>query len=131
MKVEIEQALEKENLDRERGMAGEEAGSEKAVTGSVKSSTSLLGDMEDIRQKVERFHKRRDLEDNPLVREKGEAVVLCYKSVFPCLALSFGVSSLTSELCCRSNPTTPLDCWRAVSEFKVAATQVEQVRTVF
>ena len=77
--MEIEQALEKENLDREREMAGEETESAEAVTGSVKSSVGLLGDLEDVRQKVERFHKRRDLEENPVVREKGEAVVLCYQ----------------------------------------------------
>ena len=84
MKVEIEQALEKENLDREREMAGEEVGDDnntegEAVTGSVKSSVGLRGDLEDVRQKVERFHKRRDLEDNLVLREKGGAVVSCYK----------------------------------------------------
>ncbi|KAJ3476328.1 hypothetical protein NLI96_g11230 [Meripilus lineatus] len=104
VKVEIEQALEKENLDKEREMAGEETGTAEGVTGSLKSSTSLLGDLEDVRQKVERFHKRKDLEESPLLREKGEAVVLCYQS----------------------NPTTPLDCWRAVGEFKAAVSKVEQ-----
>lgn len=124
MKVEIEQALEKENLDKEREMAGEETGTAEGVTGSLKSSTSLLGDLEDVRQKVERFHKRKDLEESPLLREKGEAVVLCYQSVDFVPHTSF----IDPTIGDRSNPTTPLDCWRAVGEFKAAVSKVEQVR---
>lgn len=77
VKAEIEHALEKENLDRERAMAGAE-GDE---AGTVKSSTALLGDLEELRSKVDRFKTRRELEDYAQVQAKGEAVVSCYKCV--------------------------------------------------
>jgi len=72
---EIEQALEKENLDRERTMAGE--GGE--GTGSVKSSAVLLGDLEEIQSKVDRFQSRKKLDDFPEVKESQEALIACYK----------------------------------------------------
>jgi altered-inheritance-of-mitochondria protein 13 len=64
---EIEAALERENLDRERRMAGEaganaEAGAEAESGphggGDIKNSTALLGDLEEVRQKVEKYHAR-------------------------------------------------------------------------
>ncbi|KAH9951417.1 hypothetical protein B0H21DRAFT_281275 [Amylocystis lapponica] len=104
VKEEIERALEKENLDREREMAGEESESEEdGVTGSVKSSASLMGDLEEVRRKVEKYHARQS-EGLSSVQEKGDAVISCYKS----------------------NPTTPLDCWRQVGEFKSSVAQLEQ-----
>ncbi|KAI0956916.1 hypothetical protein AcW1_005474 [Taiwanofungus camphoratus] len=108
VKDEIERALEKENLDREREMAGEESQSEgeEASAGSVKSSAALMGDLEEVRRKVERFHTRQELEGYSAVQAKGEAVVSCY----------------------RSHPSTTLDCWREVSEFKSSVAQVEKVR---
>ncbi|KAJ7940921.1 hypothetical protein B0H13DRAFT_38315 [Mycena leptocephala] len=45
---QIHAALEKENLDRERAMAGD--------PGSVKTSPALLADLEEVRAKVDRFH---------------------------------------------------------------------------
>lgn len=81
VKDEIERALEKENLDREREMAGEESQSEgeEASAGSVKSSAALMGDLEEVRRKVERFHTRQELEGYSAVQAKGEAVVSCYR----------------------------------------------------
>lgn len=80
VREEIERALEKENLDRERAMAGEESGSEDAAeAGSVRSSAALMGDLEELRQKVERFQTRRALTEFPDVQAKSEAVVNCYK----------------------------------------------------
>jgi len=105
VKQEIEHALEKENLDRERGMAGEESESEgEGGAGSVKSSAALMGDLEELRRKVEKYHTRHELEGYSAVQAKGEAVVSCYKS----------------------HPSTPLDCWREVSEFKASVAQVEE-----
>jgi len=103
VKAEIQHALEKENLDREREMAGEEDEGEAGVTGSVKSSTALMGDLEEVRQKVEKYHTRQ-LDGLSAVQEKVDAVVACYKS----------------------NSTSSLDCWRQVSEFKNSVTQLEQ-----
>ncbi|KAI5834449.1 hypothetical protein EV122DRAFT_293049 [Schizophyllum commune] len=96
---EIARALEKENLDRERGMAGD---AEEA--GGVKSSAALMGDLEEIRSKVDRFKERRGLKDFPTVKAGAEAVAECY----------------------RKNPTTPLDCWREVEHFKGAVSQAER-----
>ena len=87
MREEIERALEKENLDRERGMAGEDGSEEAGSAGSVKSSAALMGDLEELRQKVEKYHARQDSEELATVRAKGEEVVLCYQYVsFVCIA---------------------------------------------
>jgi len=104
---QIELALEKENIDREISLAGGDSEtSEEVVQGDVKNSTILLGDLEEIRSKVDRFQARRQLSDYPAVKESGEAVVLCYKQ----------------------NPTTPLDCWQQVSEFRASVAQAESER---
>lgn len=75
-------ALEKENLDREREMVGEENGSEQDRSGKVKSSVALMEDLEEVRRKVDRYHARKEMAELPEVREKSEAVVSCYKFVF-------------------------------------------------
>jgi len=76
---EIAHALEKENLDKEKSMAGEEEGGDSA--GAVKSSAALFGDLEEIRSKIERFQTRRSLQDHPEVKSYQEAVLQCYKCV--------------------------------------------------
>ena len=78
---QIELALERENLDRERSMAGgASAASEGEDTiGEVKSSATLLGDLEEIRQRVEKYQARQELVDHPDLKSKGEAVVSCYR----------------------------------------------------
>ncbi|KZT28628.1 hypothetical protein NEOLEDRAFT_863050 [Neolentinus lepideus HHB14362 ss-1] len=97
VREEIERALEKENLDRERGMAGDESG-------QVKTSTALLGDVDELRKQVERFHSKKDEEAFVAARTRGEAVAQCFKN----------------------NPTTPLDCWKHVGEFKASVAHVEE-----
>ena len=62
VRQQIEAALEKENLEKEKSM--------------TKSSTSLMGDLEEIRSKVDRFESRQEFEG---VKQKGEAVVSCYR----------------------------------------------------
>ena len=80
VREEIERALEKENLDRERALAGEEGALDEAGhAGSVKSSAALMGDLEELRQKVEKYHARQESEELSTVRAKGEEVVLCYQ----------------------------------------------------
>ncbi|VDB88630.1 unnamed protein product [Peniophora sp. CBMAI 1063] len=97
---EIEAALERENLDRERSMAG---ASDEPGAGDVKSSAVLMEDLEEIRQKVERYNNRRELAEHPELKAKSEAVVECYTS----------------------HPRTTLDCWREVEEFHSAVADVE------
>ncbi|KAG9318355.1 hypothetical protein JVU11DRAFT_445 [Chiua virens] len=95
---EIIRALEKENLDREMSMADDGG-----THGGVKTSVSLIGDLEEIRDKVDRFQTRRQLGDFPSVKETGEAIASCYKM----------------------NVTTPLECWREVARFKTAVADAE------
>ena len=77
VREEIERALEKENLDKERAMAGDEG--EADAAGGVKSSAALMGDLEEVRQKIERFQSRRALTEFPEVQAKSDAVVNCYR----------------------------------------------------
>ncbi|KAF7796511.1 hypothetical protein EIP86_007689 [Pleurotus ostreatoroseus] len=105
VRQEIESALEKENLDRERAMAGKESVAEDEAAGGVKSSAALMGDLEEVRQKIERFQTRRALGEFPEVQTASNAVVNCYK---------------------RSHPKSALDCWREVEEFKASVGRVEQ-----
>jgi altered-inheritance-of-mitochondria protein 13 len=78
---EIEIALEKENLEREKSMAGEVSApnEDESTLARVKSSAALMGDLEEIRNKVDRFHSRQEFEGIRTVKEKGEAVVSCYR----------------------------------------------------
>ena len=64
---EIELALEKENLDREKSMASEGDGANSAI---------LLGDMEEIRARIDKYASRRK---GVAVEAVGDAVVECYK----------------------------------------------------
>jgi MICOS complex subunit MIC19 len=84
---EIEHALEKENLDRERSMAGETLGDEGDGSGSVKSSAVLLGDLEEIQSKVDRYQQRRELNGLPSLKASGETVISCYRYVTICYLL--------------------------------------------
>jgi len=103
---EIEAALERENLDRERGMAGDvHADAEGGGThGDVKNSTVLFGDLEEIRQKVDRYRERASLTVHPGVKQAREAVASCYQA----------------------NPTTTLNCWSEVTAFRTAVAELEQ-----
>lgn len=78
VREEIERALEKENLDKERAMAGKEHEVADGA-GGVKSSAALMGDLEEVRQKIERFQARRTLSDFPEVQSRSNAVVDCYR----------------------------------------------------
>ncbi|EIW77764.1 hypothetical protein CONPUDRAFT_128745 [Coniophora puteana RWD-64-598 SS2] len=109
---QIESALEKENLDRERaGLSsrteadGESEGGEAKEGGEleIKSSATVMGDLEEVRAKVDKYQARKSLEDLPEVKAAGDAVFECYKS----------------------NPSTPLDCWSHVSAFKAAIADAE------
>jgi altered-inheritance-of-mitochondria protein 13 len=81
---EIEAALERENLDRERDMAGDAGGD--GEHGDVKNSTVLLGDLEEVRQKVDRYRTRTSLTEHPEVKAAREAIASCYRFVLASLS---------------------------------------------
>lgn len=81
IRQQIESALDKENIEQERSMAGEasEGDGDESILGSVKNSAALMGDLEEIRSKVDRFQSRQEFEGIRLVKEKGAAVASCYR----------------------------------------------------
>ena len=130
---EIEAALERENLDRERGMAGEaNAGAESGSHGDIKNSTALLGDLEEVRQKVEKYRERASLTDHLGVKKAREAVTSCYQlrpvsslfSLFFPLNIHFRPPPMHAY---RANPTTTLNCWSEVAAFRSSVAELEQV----
>lgn len=70
---EIARALDKETLDRQP----EET--DQIVDGTVRSSLSLQNDLDEIRQKVDRYHARREYEGVKEAERKASAVVDCYR----------------------------------------------------
>jgi len=76
--------LERENLDRERGMVvggGDADAGVEGAHGDVKNSTVLLGDLEEVRQKVDRYRARASLTEHPEVQKAREAIASCYRYV--------------------------------------------------
>jgi len=100
---EIHTALEKENLDREREGAGRLADSGSGI-GAVQTSAALMGDLEEVRGKIEKFQVRRTLQDWPQVRESREKVMECY----------------------REHKMSPLECWKEVEGFKESVRVLEK-----
>lgn len=99
VREQIEAALEKENLSREReGMEGDEA------EGGVAGSSSIQCALDEVQKKVERFHAKRDINGHLLVSESSQILIECY----------------------RLHQKTPLDCWREVDAFKSAVQTEEQ-----
>ena len=123
VRQEIEQALEKENLDREASMAGEASEGDGTQAGDVRNSAALLGDLEEVRAKIEKYQSNKKIPEYPEVEQSGSAVAECYKCV--CRVPS---SSLCSySLSYRKNKSTPLDCWPEVTKFKASVDRLEQV----
>jgi len=99
VREQIEAALEKENLTRERaGIDGDEA------EAGVASSTSIQGALDEVQRKVDRFHAKRDVTGSLPVSDSSQKLIECY----------------------RSHQKTPLDCWREVDAFKSAVATEEQ-----
>lgn len=119
---QIHTALEKENLDRERDGAGELADGTDSGIGAVKSSAALMGDLEEIRGKIERFQVRKSLQDWPQVRESREKLVECYRyawHILLYLALMYPL---------RSHKASSLECWKEVEGFKDSVRTLEKAR---
>lgn len=81
VKRQLELALQRENIERERGDRDFEDGQGDEEVAQVKSTSSLQSDLEEIQQKVNRFHRRQNLEDVPEVHEAKERVTQCYACV--------------------------------------------------
>ena len=92
----IERALEKENLDKERSVAGEESEGG-GSSGGLRSSTALLADLEEMRSKIDRYNARRDFSKFPGVKTTGEAVVECYRYFFTHFAIPLPDSSFLDK----------------------------------
>jgi len=118
---EIELALERENLDRESSMAGE-APQGDSTLGDIKNSVSLLGDLEEIRTKIEKYQLNRRAPEFPEVEANGLAVVECYKYVH----LIYGTAS-SVNLSFRKNKNSALQCWPEVTRFRASVERLEQV----
>lgn len=74
VREQIEAALEKENLNKERtGTDGDE------IEGGVNSSSSVQGALEEVQKKVNRFHAKRDLSGYLLVSESSQKLIECYR----------------------------------------------------
>jgi len=104
VRQEIEQALEKENLDREASMAGEASEGDRTQAGDVRNSAALLGDLDEVRVKIEKYQSNKKIPEYPEVEQSGNAVAECYKK----------------------NKGAPLDCWPEVTKFKASVDRLEQ-----
>lgn len=80
MREEIERALEKENLDREKGAAG--AAGQDGETQGVSHSASLMKDLEDLEKRTlglrEESEKELDSEAWKSVDSQRKALVECF-----------------------------------------------------
>ncbi|KAL5490131.1 hypothetical protein ACEPAI_4964 [Sanghuangporus weigelae] len=109
IRKEIELSLAKENLDLETRGAGHSdddgAGdlSEEDIHKALNSNV-ILGDLEEVRQKMEKYRsKREDVEQNP-AEQAAKALSNCYES----------------------NASRPLECWKEAAAFKASVAQMEQ-----
>ncbi|KAH9483809.1 hypothetical protein JR316_0003287 [Psilocybe cubensis] len=112
VRQEIEQALEKENLDRETSMAGEASspeGESESTTGSIKNSAALFGDLEEVKAKIDKYQANKKSTEYPEVEANGAAVADCY----------------------RKNKDKPLICVSEVTKFKAAVDRLEQASPIF
>ncbi|POY72593.1 hypothetical protein BMF94_4420 [Rhodotorula taiwanensis] len=106
VREEIERALEKENLDRERGSSSSNGGDEaSADKPALSHSASLLQDLEQLEKRASGLKKER--------AETNE-----WKAV------DSGKEAL--ERCFRENQQRPLDCRAEAEKFKAAVAAVEK-----
>ncbi|GAA5884894.1 hypothetical protein JCM3774_004480 [Rhodotorula dairenensis] len=111
VRQEIERALEKENLDRERGAAAADANNANADGKPAPShSASLLKDLEQLEKRA-----------HGLKKERAETPE--WKAV------DLGKDQL--ERCFRDNRQTPLNCRAEAEKFKAAVAAVEKASLSF
>lgn len=82
VREQIEASLERENIDSEVAAAAarKKEGGEEAEGGESLHSGLLLGDIEEVRQKIDKFHGKSQGEESP-ASIAGQALALCYRWV--------------------------------------------------
>lgn len=95
MRLQLAAALEKENLDREKD----------AESPSSANSTILLGDLDELRTKIDRFQARRSIDHLPEVKADAQQLSLCFKD----------------------NQSSTLNCWDQVQKFKASSKRAQEV----
>jgi len=95
VRAEIEKAIEKENLARESKYKGASEG---------KNSNVLRQELDQLRSKIDKYNRQKDISNYAGVKEAQEALVKCYKS----------------------QPDRTLDCWKEAEEFKKAVANAER-----
>jgi len=110
IKKEIELAMGKENIDRQQ-LISQGDSSSALVNGfdeggaKTQSSIALIGDLEDIQRKVEKFKGKRNAASTLWVDRSRDSLLTCYKN----------------------HSRKPLECSKEVSDFKGTVTKLEQV----
>ena len=95
VRAEIQKAIEKENLAREAKYTGASEG---------KNSNVLRQELDQLRSKIDKYNKQRDVSNYEGVKEAQEALVKCY----------------------RDKPERTLDCWKQAEDFKHAVANAEK-----
>jgi len=101
VREQIEVALEKENLTRER------TGTDDETEGGANSSSSVQGALDEVQKRVNRFHAKRDLGGYPLVSESSQKLIDCYRWAFAS-ELNSTLIAVCSNALSRSDPATRL-----------------------
>lgn len=133
VREEIERALEKENLDRERGSSSSNGGDEaSADKPALSHSASLLQDLEQLEKRASGLKKERaETNEWKAVDSGKEALERCFRSVSSPRIWScalFRIRVLTVAVCASSeNQQRPLDCRAEAEKFKAAVAAVEKV----
>jgi MICOS complex subunit MIC19 len=87
IEAEIQRVLDKETLEKKV------EDSDQIVDGKVRSSLSLQNDLDEIRQKVDHYHQRKEIVGVRETEQKAQAVAECYKFViFSSEILNFSLS---------------------------------------
>ncbi|PVG00302.1 hypothetical protein CPB86DRAFT_782882 [Serendipita vermifera] len=105
VKKALRAALEKENLGRERAIAGDTSaeGDSEATNAGSRGTASLREDIEAVKRRAEKYAQRKHLGGDTAIEESRQALVKCY----------------------REHLQRPLDCWREVEEFKKQVGAIE------
>ena len=128
VRQEIERALERENLDRERGAAA--TAGEEGKSAALSHSASLLKDLEQLEKRASGLKKERaETAEWKAVDVGKEALERCFRCApFPGFVSSvrdYSEIEIARSLC-RDNRQTPLNCRAEAEKFKAAVAGVEK-----